>query len=214
MEITTRFRRWPSVAIAALCSAPLLDAQAATVARYDFDDDAGGFINEAEDLAAQLSASGWSDIDGTLGSAAGNPGFALSARDFADGNEYRITLTPAPGFTLGLSSVRFDSRASTTGPAVWALSIDGVEIASGATATTFTTADVPLASAAGSAPLVLGLRGTQAASSLGTWRLDNVVLSGAVTPVPVPAGGWLFGAAGLSLLLRRRPARMPAAVTQ
>jgi hypothetical protein len=176
-------------------------SEAATLARFDFEDASGSFSNLAEDVAPHVTLSAWSDTDGTLGSAAGNPGLALTARSFDNGNDYLLTLTPAAGFRLTLTGLTFDQRASTTGPKDWAVRLNGLSLANGLTSTSFKTENVALSFGPESGPLILGIRGTGASSAAGTLRLDNIALSGNLSAVPLPASLWLLGPA-LATLFR------------
>ncbi len=200
--------RAPTLAAALALSTNLVTANAAVLARFDFEDANGAFTPAAEDLAANLSTGGWRDADGFLQSAKEPAGFSISTRSFHDGNQLLLSLAPMPGFELRLSDLSFDARVSATGPGAWQLHLAGNQIASGTTATSFKTEHVTLNSALFTAPLELALRASGASSAAGTLRLDNFVLQGSLQPVvnavPVPALGWLFGGSVLGLLRRRR----------
>jgi hypothetical protein len=199
--------RRPLLGLAALTTLLNVSAtEAAALARFDFEDASGSFSNLAEDVAPQLTLSAWSDADGTLGSAAGNPGFALTARSFDNSNDYLLTLTPAAGFRLTLTGLTFDQRASATGPKDWAVLLNGLSLANGLTTTTFHTETMALSVGPESGPLTLAIRGSGASSAAGTLRLDNIALSGNLSAVPLPAAVWLLGPAlaGLARAGRRR----------
>jgi hypothetical protein len=211
MDTHARFGRRPALGLAALISliSSIPQAEAALVAHYDFEDAAGNFSNLAELLAPELSASAWADADNTLGSAAGNPGFALNARNFHDGNQFFVNLSPAAGFELSLTGISFDHRISATGPTDWELRLNGTPIASGITSTTFKSENITFESIASGDPLVLALYGSGAGGSTGTMRLDNVSISGtlsAASPVPLPAAVWLFAPALFGLIRSARGA--------
>ncbi|MCP5143545.1 MAG: hypothetical protein H6978_01850 [Gammaproteobacteria bacterium] len=161
----------------------------ANIVAFDFDTAEGGFELMPDMVAPGISSSLWSDTDGNLSNVSGNPGLAASARGFDDGNAMTFSLSLPTGVTLAISDVAFDQRASSSGPTGWALAINGVTVASGATTTTFghILESVTLPSISGVADFVLS--GLGAASASGTWRVDNFEVSGALMtqPVPVPA---------------------------
>lgn len=215
MECSSILRRTPALATAALLlSSHVPNAQAALLAHFDFEDAAGNFTTAADDVAANLSISDWLDTDGTLRSVNNAPGFALSARSFHDGNQLRLTLAPATGFALELAAIEFEHSATSTGPTAWHLSLASTPISAGTTATTFKTEHVAFGALRFGGPLELILEANGASSSLGAWRIDNFALQGtlqpAVSAVPVPAAGWLFGGGLLALTQRRRVLGSPA----
>jgi hypothetical protein len=161
-------------------------ASAAQVLGYDFDGPGGALELSADTLAPGLSAAPWSDLDGVLASAAGNPGLALSSRSFHDGNGLILALTVLPGYVLTLDGFAFDQRASNTGPTSWGLSIAGAELANGTTSTTFADRSGVLGLGDLAGDIVIAVSGAGASSSAGTWRIDNFSLTGAVNPVPLP----------------------------
>jgi hypothetical protein len=166
-----------------LLSAP--PAFAAQVAAFDFDGGSGAFELSADTLAPGLSAGPWSDLDGSLTPVTGNPGLALSAKSFDDGNSLWFTLSVLPGYALTLDGFNFDQRASPTGPTAWSLSIGGVGTASGSTTASFTTRSGLLGLGPVTGDVIIALSGTGASSGIGTWRIDNFSLSGEVSPVPL-----------------------------
>ncbi len=198
----------PTLGLAALLSLlSVSSAEAAIIASFDFEDAVGNFSNLAERVAPHVTATSWSDADGTLGSATGNPGFALTARSFDNGNEYRLTLTPSAGFQLALTGIAFDHRVSSTGPTAWDFRLNGNSIALGTTSTSFKSESIAFASGADDSPLLLTIFGSGASHGAGTFRLDNVLVSGnltAVSAVPLPAPLWLFAPALISLAKARR----------
>lgn len=172
---------------------------AATLASWDFDAADGTFSSEVDTLAAGASVGAWSDLDGTLTSFSGTSGRAIGARSFDNGNSLRVSVNPGRAFTLG--EIRFEQQASASGPQHWAVRVNGTLVGSGATASTLTAVIVPLALTA--TLFDLSFDGLDAGSSQGTWRLDNVSLTGA-SPVPLPAALPLFASALLGLRARRR----------
>jgi len=192
---------------AALLSTHLPTAHAALLAHFDFEDAGGSFSNVAEDVAANLAVGAWRDADGTVQSVSNAPGFALSSRSYHDGNRLLLSLTPATGFRLQLDGLHFDHRATSTGPTTWQLNLADTVLASGSATTTFTTEQLGWTTRVFDGPVEFALSGAGATSAAGTWRIDNVTLHGslqAVSAVPVPAAGWLFGGSLLALWRRGR----------
>ena len=191
-----------------LCGA--LDFQsaiAATVARYDFDDAGGKFANVAEDVAPHLVASPWTVVNGTLTSGTGVTGSALSARSFESQNRLSFFLTPDAGHMLTLDHISFALRVINTGPKLWRVTLNNVDIATGTTHTTFTDELVTLHAVTSTQGFELALFGNKASSSAGVLRLDNVVVDGTLSAVPIPASGYLLASAlvgGVRRTIRRR----------
>ncbi len=158
-------------------------AQADTLLAYSFDTSTSAFINAPSALAAGVSAGAWADLDGTLTSFTGNPGRALGAKSFHDGNS--IVLSLSADTPLLPTRISFDQQASASGPRDWSLTINGRPIASGLTSTSFGAVTLPLTLSAQSV-FELALSGTGASSSVGTWRIDNFRLEGTRVPEPVP----------------------------
>ncbi|MGD9603137.1 MAG: PEP-CTERM sorting domain-containing protein [Gammaproteobacteria bacterium] len=207
MEVRSTRRRACALAFTTLIgSVPWTGASAALLARFDFEDPSGAFSLAPEDVATGLQVDAWEDTDGTLRSVSRTPGFAMSARSFHDGNTLRLTLTPAAGFALTLDTLEFMQSATATGPATWEMKAGDAVLATGATTSTYTSSLIALELPDRTGPVELLLAATGASSSLGTWRLDDFTLHGrvaAISAVPAPAAGWLFGA-GLFALARRR----------
>jgi hypothetical protein len=205
MERLSIVRRAPVLAAAFVLSTNLVTANAAVLARFDFEDATGAATPKAEDLALNLSIGEWSDADGFLQSAKEPTGFSISTRSFHDGNRLLLSLAPAPGFKLRLSDISFDARVSATGPSAWQLKLAGNEIGNGTTATSYKSEHLVL-NTVFTGPLELALSASGASSSAGTLRLDNFVLQGSLQPavsaVPIPALGWIFGGSVLGLLRR------------
>ncbi|MGH8596284.1 MAG: hypothetical protein ACREXT_06470, partial [Gammaproteobacteria bacterium] len=175
-------------------------AEAAVIAHFDFEDSLGNFSNLAELTPPQMTVGVWSDADGTLGSSTtGNPGFAVSATSFKEGNAYLLTLTPAAGFKLALTGFSFDHRISSTGPTNWNLQLNGLSLGTGTTSASFKTDNLAFTTSGERDPLLLRLAGGGASSNAGTWRLDNVTISGNLAAVPLPASLWLLLAGCLRL---------------
>lgn len=185
--------------VAALALVTTCNAHAATLAGWTFDAADGSFTADPATLAANASVGAWQDLDGTLTSFSGSSGRAIGARSFDNGNSLRVTLG-AQGGSFALDELRFDQQASASGPKTWAARINGVLVASGATTTTLTSIVIPLALTG--TLFELDFAGSGATSGQGTWRLDNVQLSG-TSPVPLPAALPLFACALLGLQRRR-----------
>lgn len=204
-----RLRRVPLAPAAfAFATAAVSPASAASpVVTFGFDDAALQFRNAADFVEPGLSASPWSDSDGTLTNLAGNPGKALGAKSFHDGNTLRFTLTVAPDYALYLGGFSFDAQVSASGPKIWTLSLAGDALASGATATSFQTNAGSFAEQRFIGAVDVAIRGEAATSASGTFRLDNFALAGRIAAVPLPAAAWLAAVPGALVLRRRRPAR-------
>ena len=99
--------------------------------------------------------------------------------------------------------MRFDLRASASGPTGWSLLHAGNLLASGAVSGSFKSFDIVLALSASGPELVLDLLGSGATAATGTLRLDNVLLEGQLKPVPLPGSLFLFVTPLLGALLRR-----------
>lgn len=188
------------------CALSLSAAEAATVVDYTFDDVANNFVNAPASLLGGVTAVPWQDADGTLASYTGNPGRALGARNFHDGNALRLALQVPAGFALSLHAIAFDAQASTSGPTTWSASIGGVPVMSGATSTTFHHEAATFMLDALHGEIEVLLAGAGASSALGTWRIDNFNLNGTLAPVPLPASAAMLAPA-LGLLASRRRRR-------
>ncbi|MCC7412689.1 MAG: hypothetical protein IT495_13820 [Gammaproteobacteria bacterium] len=180
------------------------NAAAATVLAYDFDDGAGGLRLAPAAEATFITAGPLADIDGTITDLTGVSGRAAAAKDWHDGNAFVFALTVAPGVALVLEGLAFAERASASGPTAWSLAVAGTEVASGATTSgTFGVHDQPLAGAPLTGLVTFTLAGSGATTASGTWRIDDLVLRGALHAVPLPAAGWLFASAVLGAGLPR-----------
>ena len=165
---------------------PTAPVRAESLLLFDFENDAGDFENMPDQVAAHLTVSGWTDLDGTLTNFAGNPGKALAARSFDDGNTLALTIEVEPGFRMNLNSYSFDQRASSQGPMNWSLAVDSATIASGPTSLDFTTVAAESLLAGMGGAVTVTVSGTDGATSSGTFRVDNFSLSGQITAVPLP----------------------------
>jgi len=181
-------------------------APGAAVVTSDFDTVSGGFENAVEVYVPHISATPWTGSDGSLTNFTGNPGRALGATGWHDGNAFSFSLTVEPGFALDLTGFSFDERASSAGPRSWGLSIAGQPLASGDTntGTSFVTRAGPLNLAGLGGTVAVVLQGSVASSAAGTWRIDNVAFEGQVTPIPLPAPFGLLAAGCVALVASRR----------
>ncbi len=207
MDSTSALRRARRISSTLLLALYAQLGTAATLAHFSFEDANNQFLNTPSAVSPHLTVSAFEDLDKTAGAAAGNPGQALSARSFHDGNTFGLRLTPEAGYGVTVTGITFDLRASSTGPSQWALSVGDVAVANGVTAASFTTHVTSFASAVFTQEFSLALTGTGASSSLGTLRLDNVQILGNIGPVsavPLPAPIALMACALASLGARRR----------
>jgi hypothetical protein len=190
------------LAILPLLSPPPSSAEVLLL--FDFDDGLGGFENTPDQALPQLAAGSWTDLDGTLTNFGGNPGRALAARSFDDGNTLEFTFAIAPGFVLDLDGYAFDQRASSQGPANWTLIVDSATVASGETSLDFTleTGQTLVTGLMGA--VTVGITGTGGSTNSGTLRIDNFSLSGQITAVPLPSSLLLLGSTGILFGLRAR----------
>ncbi|NNM01432.1 MAG: hypothetical protein HKO62_11825, partial [Gammaproteobacteria bacterium] len=162
------------LAVALLTAAPA--TYSAELVFFDFDE-AGSFSIEPERSATGITVALFGIADGTLTGFSGNPGSAAGGRSWDDGNAFVLDLDVLIAATL--NGISFDQRASSSGPAAWEVLVNDIQIASGATTTAFTSVNVPLADLPiGPGPLLLAVSGMGAASSGGTWRIDNLSLTG------------------------------------
>ncbi|RME32394.1 MAG: hypothetical protein D6786_10640 [Gammaproteobacteria bacterium] len=185
-----------------------------TLLRYDFQAEIGGnllFENAPELIEPGLSAGGWLLRDGSLDFSAGPGGsatdLAMLARSWGaggtPGNRFSLELTIAPGRSLQLEGYSFSEQASGSGPSGWSLEIDGTPLASGPTATSFTTRAGALSLAPLQGTVLVTLAAQGASSDSGSWRIDEFTLDGNLSTVPLPASLTLLACA-LPLLGRRR----------
>lgn len=175
-------------------------ASAETVLLYDFEDTNGDFDLSAEVRADGLELGDWSVINSTLRDFSGNPGRAIASGGFSSGNAFELPISVADGQVLQLSKFGFDQSASASGPVNWTLSINDVNVASGATSVGFQTISEPLALGGITGSFLLAILGDGASSNAGTYRIDNFFLEGSVSPVPLPGALVFFLSAGLGLM--------------
>jgi hypothetical protein len=187
-------------------------ALASSVLLYTFEDEEGGAINAPAFEAAGLSAGAWSSDLGSISFVAGNPGFAISSNQWSAGNAFRFDLALETDQILVLTGFGFDQMRSGTGPTLWALHIGGSPAASGETSTSFQHREGLLTGFTISGPTQIALLASDAASSAGTWRVDNFRLEGhwaASVPEPGLAALLSTGVVALGITRRRCTRRAP-----
>ncbi|TDJ61474.1 MAG: hypothetical protein E2O36_06245 [Proteobacteria bacterium] len=192
-----------AVFLSALLCAKLAPASTLVIG-YDFEDALGIFENSPASAVAGIEALPWFDQHDSLTNFTGNPGRAIAARSFLDSNTLTLVVNVASGFRATLDGYSFDHLASSSGPATWALTINAVPIASGATPSSFATISGILSLDNITDQLTVELSGFDATSNSGTYRMDNFFLTGTVTPIPIVPAFLLFGSALAFLIPRRR----------
>ena len=196
---------WVLVAPAAVSASPL--------AAFSFDGPGSSFDAGPGTLAPGLTSAVWRDDAGRLGDLAGNPGRALSVSGFTGTNVLHLVLNQSDAQRFALERLRFDIRASASGPSSWTISHAGNTLASGAVSTSFRSFDVPLGLVSSARELVLDLHGMGASAITGTLRLDNVRLEGELRPVPLPGSIFLFVTPLLGAALARLRGRCAQLLT-
>ena len=178
-------------------------ATAATLLQFDFDDGSGNFEITPEFADAAIFGMLWSDDLGLLTDFAGNPGRALAASGFPDGNTLHLALNVQPGFAVRFERIRLDLRVSASGPDLWRITDAGTTLASGGVTTSFDTVDVAIALLPVQHTVTFNIETEGASSSAGTSRIDNLELIGSVVPVALPAAFYLLATPLLGLSLQR-----------
>lgn len=186
-------------------------APADTLLGFDFEDIDGAFELTPETAAPGIVSTEWFDLDDTLTDYTGNPGRALGARGFDDGNAFILIVEIAPGTRLELAEFAFDQRASGSGASAVDLIVDDLPMTSAATTTEFTRISSDLTGTVLTDIAFIEIAGTGATSGAGTFRLDNVTLTGIATPVPLPAPVGAFTAALGCLAASSRTSRQSRA---
>ena len=187
-----------------LGSVPLSSSHAAVLAAFDFDGVGGTFDAGADTLHPAIVAAGFTDLAGTLADFAGVTGRALSASAFNNGNAITLTLVSDPGQLIVVERVRFAVRVSASGPNLWQMRVGDGLAQTGPATTAFTAFDVAFPALSGSGSLAIMLSGLGATATSGTLRLDDVIVEGMVSAVPLPPALVLAGVPLVALFSARR----------
>ena len=202
----------------------LMSSAKAQIATYDF---TGALGSQASTAATgvdpNLTAADISRGAGVTAAAAGScitsTGWATGTTlSTANNDYYTITLTPASGFGLNLTSLVFSTQISSQGPANASVrtSLDGFATDAGAFVPTTTNARVSIPLNGPSftsitAPIEVRIYGYNAVASGGTFRIGsgatpNLLVNGSVAAIPEPTTLALlaFGGAGMMTRLRRK----------
>jgi hypothetical protein len=184
----------------------------------------------ATTVAENLSAGAFAGNLGSPSTGSGNPVYTAGSGDGyftasnwtgpAPGTNYfEFTLTPNSGYGLTVTSLSFGYRATATGPTAFVLRSSSDSFAANLAVGTITNdsswrssgpLSITLSGLTGAT--TLRLSGSGASSSLGTLRIDDVTLEGAVTAVPEPAAfAAIIGALTLAGVVFRRRKGRPAA---
>jgi hypothetical protein len=180
-------------------------------------------------VAPNLSAGVFSGHTGSPATGSGNPVYATGSgggyftaaawTGSAPGTNYfEFTLTPDAGYEFSLSAISFGYRATSTGPTAFAVSSNLDSFASALASGTIandslwhSTGTLSITLSSLTAPTTLRIYGSGASSGLGTLRVDDVTLHGAVTAVPEPSTyAVLLGLLALVGVMLRRRAPQPA----
>jgi uncharacterized protein len=183
-------RAWTAMLAAAAMVLTLLPATSATaddhdavVALFDFEGD----TTEPAQVHPAFEVGPVTSARGTIGFVLGNPGRAATTNTWHENDNYFQFVVDPPPEGVELTAFSFDQNASGTGPTAWAVSIVDdpggadaeTEVASGAASTSFgtRTADLTALDERTDA-FAIRIRGLDASGSAGTWRIDNVTLTG------------------------------------
>ncbi len=126
---------------------------------------------------------------------AGNPGRAMAGTQWHEDDQYFQFVVTPPEEGVSPTELSFDQNASGTGPGEWAVSIvddpddaaDETQVASGETSTSFGARSADLSELdERTEPFAIRIRGFDASGAGGTWRIDNVTLTGLTDAVDDP----------------------------
>lgn len=187
-------------------------ASAATLVAFDFDEPGGVFAPQPDALDAAFLDARIELASGPLADVAGNPGRALVADGFVDGNRVELRANLRPGWRVRITRIGFDQRASASGPQTWTLSQGTSLLATGATSSAFGRVSEAVDFLLTGDALALAIGGSGASSARGTLRLDNVLVEGEAQPVPLPAAAALAALPLLGLSRARRHAAPRTAI--
>ena len=160
--------------------------QSIVLVRYDFEDAATNFTPAPSQCHVLLSAT---DVTGSappLTNSAGSPGRAISDSGWnvADLSAYfAFSVAVSNGHELVPTRLSFSEQASSSGPKNWQIrsSLDGyaTSLGGGSTHTAFASNAVNFSGLSlTNGSVVFRIYGTNATLASGTWRLDNLRLSG------------------------------------
>jgi hypothetical protein len=167
-----------------------------TIAQWNFDaspQTAASFDPNAPATSFTLSSGGTINFyqgNPSTGKAISGTGWNAASPTASGAQWWEFTVTANAGYVLDLTSLTFDDQKSSTGPANWSVTINGVDATPPgppSTHSTFSTTPMDTVSLTAFQNLPsadVKIIGYGATSSLGTWRLDNVTLNGLVSPVP------------------------------
>ncbi len=187
-------------------SASLVD-----IVDYNFD----GRTVEASAVAVNVIASIFDSSDGTIDFASGNPGEAISDNGWkTSGNYFYFSVTPVGGHGLNIAGLQFDDNKAATLGTNWQVThLLGITESDAGTglmhegwSTSMNTVDlstiVALQNITDTVTFRIAALGTSSDNKV--WSLDNVTLTGEVTPEPATI--CLLGLGGLALLRKRSKA--------
>ena len=160
--------------------------QSVLLVRYDFEDAATNFTPSPSQCHALLAATDVTGSSPPLANSAGDPGQAISDSGWnvSDLSAYfTFSVAVSNGYELVPTRLTFTDRISSSGPKNWQVrsSLDGYAAAlgSGSTHTSFASNVVNMTGLAlTNGSVVFRIYGTNATQASGTWRLDNLRLSG------------------------------------
>ena len=136
--------------------------------------------------AYEISASPLSLFKGDISHTQGNPGYAVSGRNWGDADEnyFEFTISVSSGAIMPVF-FEFDNRASGTGPVSWGIRSDadnyGDILSSGDTSDSFSETPMVNADVSGipaGTGVTVRIYGYGASSGSGTWRVDNIRVMG------------------------------------
>jgi hypothetical protein len=120
--------------------------------------------------------------------AKGNPSKAISANNLMGNPEFVLSLEVREGYQMMISGFNFWRQRSDKGPSLWSLAANSIEIGIGISPTYGkhvgrTTVLNPVSGLTGNVTIRMGL--SEAASQLGTFRIDDFSLYGLVDCIPI-----------------------------
>ncbi len=159
-----------------------------SLALYDFEDGSGVYTNTPEATHSNIAGSAYVSSDGTNTDVTGNPGRAISDTGWTAADRYyTFTISVENGYQADITGLQFHGYRSSTGPTNWILRYSGdgysTDLGAGAqlTASLWLTNSASLSLTGLTGAITFRLYGTNAGSSAGTWRQDNVQLLGSVS---------------------------------